>query len=78
MNKNGLSFLSVLITLVIIAILMTLFLPQFKQTLKEEHTTQLNAIKQVQELQQQLNAQTQAREQMMDNLEGTPAPRKHR
>lgn len=78
MNKNGFSFLSLLISLVIIAILMSLFLPQFKQTLQQEHATQVNAIKQAQQLQEQLNAQTQVREQMMNDLEGAPHPRKRR
>ncbi len=78
MNKNGLSFLSLLISLVVIAILLNLFLPQFKKTVQQEHATQVNAIKQAQQLQEQLNAQAQAREHMLDSLEGVSAPRKRR
>ncbi len=78
MNKHGLSFLSLLVSLVIMAILLSVILPQFKQTVAQEHTVQVNALKQAKQLQEQINAQARAREQMMDNLEGTALPRKAR
>ncbi len=75
--KQGFSFISLLIVLVIIGALCAVFLPQFKQEVKKQHTTQLGVIKQAQQVQEQLNAQAQAQQRMLDNLTGTAdRPRK--
>ena len=76
--KQGFSFIGLLVVLVIIGTLCVVFLPKFAQAVKNQHTTQMNAIRQVQQVKQQLNAQAHAQQRMMDNLAGeTPRrPRK--
>ncbi len=69
MNKRGLSFLSMLVALVIIALLLALFLPQFKSTVKEQHSTHMNALQQAQQIQRQLDAAQQNRVRALNNLD---------
>ena len=68
--KQGFSFISLLVVLIIIGTLCMVFLPQFQKEVKKQHTTQLNIIKQAQQVQEQLNAQAQAQQRMLDNLTG--------
>lgn len=68
--KEGFSFISLLITLVIIGLLCMVCLPQFKQTVKTQHTTQMHVLQQARQLQQQLNIQQQSEQRMLEGLEG--------
>lgn len=68
--KDGFSFLSILVAVVIIGLLLAVLLPQFKQTVQEQHTTQINALQSAQQVQQQLDAQQKIREDMFRKLEG--------
>lgn len=73
--KNGFSFLSMLITVLIIGILMTILAPRYANTVKQQQQMEQNALRQVQQLQQQINAQTQAQQYALEQLEGTPTRR---
>ncbi|MBP5430380.1 MAG: type II secretion system protein [Elusimicrobiaceae bacterium] len=69
MNKRGLSFLSMLVALVIITLLLAIFLPQFKSTVKEQHSTQMNALQRAQQVQHQLDAAQENRMRALNNLD---------
>ena len=73
--KNGFSFLSMLITVLIIGILMTILAQRYANTVKQQQQMEQNALRQVQQLQQQINAQTQAQQYALEQLEGTPTRR---
>lgn len=57
-----------LIALVIICLLLAVFLPQYKTTVKTQHQQQMNALQRTKQLQEQLNAQQRAQQQMMDRI----------
>ncbi len=69
--KNGFSFISLLITVLIIGVLCVLFLPQFTQGVKKQHTTQINALNQARQLQEQINAQQKVQGEMLEDLSFT-------
>ncbi len=66
--KHGFSFISLLITVLIIGVLCAVLLPQFKKEVKTRHTTQINALNQARHLQEQINAQQTAQARQLEEL----------
>ena len=74
--KNGFSFLSMLITVLIIGILMATLAPRYANTVKQQQQMEQNALRQVQQVQQQINAHAQHQQHTLEQLEGTPTRRR--
>jgi len=66
--KKGFGLTEILLVVVVIACLCVVLMPRANKTIKEQHTQQMQVLHQAEQLQQQLNAQQQAREKEMSRL----------
>ena len=69
MNKKGLSLLGLLITVLIIAVLLSIMLPKYQKTVTTQHSQQKQAVEQARQTVRQLEKVSAQRAQgLPDNL----------
>lgn len=66
--KKGFGLTELLLVVIVLCCLLMVLMPKAKKTIKEQHVEQMNVLHQAEQLQQQLNAQQQAREKEMNRI----------